>query len=64
MGEKGEIQKSLQNAVVWRSFMMKTSVITNATYFLTLDYSTKGEDSKVTNSRHARMIGFVESRLT
>jgi len=41
----------------------ETSVLTFSDYFLTLQYSTKGDDVKQAISRHARMIGFVESRL-
>ena len=52
---------------VWHSLIMQKSVLTRAQFFMALTYETKqhaDECAKKTGSRHARMIGFVESRLT
>lgn len=64
------LQKSVSQQChgrIWQSFFLQTSVLTQSNRFLTLEFSTKrsAKDAclKHLQSRHAKMVGFVESRL-
>ena len=71
---KGEIQRSVQAtepSQIYRPLFLLTSELTHAEWFIMLRYETFGsqkavnpESTKSLHSRHQKMVGFVESRLT
>ena len=60
---KNVIISTQSRSQLLKGFFIQSSVLMKSELFLTMEFTTNGEFSKTNLSKHACMIGFVESKV-